>query len=323
MENNKIKRPTAESLGAKDLQIHNNIEISEKEVADKFTDKKRRSEKLATIYKYLQLDTKAHSVFQCGQYLEFKVTHNETRLNQAYFCKDRLCPMCNWRRSLKIFSQVSKVIEYLGDNYKYLFLTLTLKNVTAYQLPSAVDDILSGWRYLYNKNKQFKQSIKGTFRALEVTYNKATNTYHHHLHVVLAVTDQYFKKDYISHAKWQEIWKKACKIDYQPVVHICKVRKDKGNQYIAEVAKYAVKDNDYLERSFLDAVDQVLTYLMALYKRRLVGFTGCLQEARKQLKLDDIESGDLLNNDDKLSPDIEYIIVKYHWRSGIYERSII
>ena len=66
----------------------------------------------------------------CATVLQFKKdTEQKRKLHQAYFCQLRLCPVCNWRRSLKIFSQVSKIIQAIEQDreHAYIFLTLTQK----------------------------------------------------------------------------------------------------------------------------------------------------------------------------------------------------
>lgn len=76
---------------------------------------KNRSLELSAVYKRLQMDSKAYSIQNCGTYLEFKrfKNNNDFKLYHANFCKCRLCPMCSWRRSLKIFGQVSRIMEEL------------------------------------------------------------------------------------------------------------------------------------------------------------------------------------------------------------------
>lgn len=49
--------------------------------------------------------------------------------------------MCAWRRSLKIFGQVSKVMDHVEKNYnyRYIFLTLTVKNCYGEDLKDTLD----------------------------------------------------------------------------------------------------------------------------------------------------------------------------------------
>lgn len=164
----------------------------QQEIEKNFQDKKKYSEYLSQIYYEIGLKNRALKVLDCGSFLEFKVTEEKAKLQLANFCKDRLCPMCNWRRSLKIFAQVSKVMNNMPDDYEFIFLTLTVKNCTSEELAKTVNILYDGWRYLYNKNPKFKRAIKGTFRTFECTLNSNPRslyygTYHPHLHCTLAV----------------------------------------------------------------------------------------------------------------------------------------
>lgn len=293
------------------------------EILTKFQPKKKMSLFLADVYQALGLDSRAFRVADCGTFLEFHVTESDERLHSANFCKDRLCPTCNWRRSLKIFGQVSQVMDVLEhQDYRFLFLTLTVKNCSASDLPDTVQGLYDGWRMLYNKKSVFRRFVMGTFRSLEVTRNKKTGTFHPHLHVILAVRPDYFSgRNYLTQKRWATLWRSCCRLDYDPIVDIRTIKPgpDGLSGAVAEVSKYAVKDVDYLGGSMSDRMNFVSAFLSALAHRRLCSFTGCFNQVRKQLALDDVEDGDLVCVDsDKLRPDVAYLVVRYRWRAGAY-----
>ena len=76
--------------------------------------------------------------------------------------------MCSWRRSLKIFGQVSRVMDYVEENYnyRYIFLTLTVKNCYGEDLRDTLDLMTKSFNKL-SERKAFKQAVKGYFRSLE------------------------------------------------------------------------------------------------------------------------------------------------------------
>lgn len=301
-----------------------------------------RSKKLSTLeladsYRRLGYDSKHYRVKECGTFLEYKRFTNQTmKLNQANFCKVRLCPMCSWRRSLKIYGQVSKVMDYATENndYDFIFLTLTIRNCIGSELKNTIDTLMNGFNRL-TKRKVFKQAIKGHFRALEVTHkldnpnSECYDTYHPHLHCILVVDKSYFNNNrlYIKQEQWVSLWKDVLSVDYMPTVDIRKFKDTKGHgvaKGIAEVAKYTVKDNDYIIRD--DITNEVIERLTddavfildkALANRRLIAFGGVLKEIHQLLNLDDTENGDLVNTDnEELREDLEYIIEKYSWNIG-------
>lgn len=294
----------------------------QEEVSDRFQPKKAESELLASVYHRLRLHGRAARVEQCGSFLEFSILQDGSRkLSKANFCRDRLCSMCNWRRSLKLFSQVSRVMDELEkQGYQFIFLTLTVRNCLFDQLPETVQTLLDGWRFMYHKAPAFRRAVEGSFRNLEITVNNGAGTYHPHLHLVLAVKPTYFvSRDYLSQRAWSDLWRSCCDLDYNPIVFIEKVTK--YSEGFKEICKYNVKGSDFLVGSPRMMEEHVRNFLAGLSGRRLCGFTGCFSQVRKALALDDIENGDLLVVDgEELRSDLVQMIVRYSWRCGVYVR---
>lgn len=310
----------------------NQFEILQDGLNRDWQGKKFKTLLLADSYKRLGIK-KFYRVSECGTFLEFKrnLLDNTLKLNQANFCKVRLCPMCAWRRSLKIFGQVSKVMNEAlkHNNYRFIFLTLTCKNVHGPELSYTINELFRAYNLL-TKRKQFKSAVKGWFRALEVTHNLDKNsrnydTYHPHFHVILMVNKSYFKdtKIYINQEKWTDLWRSCLKVDYTPIVDVRAFRaasKVQTSKSIAESAKYTVKYNDYIipdDEELTDDAVMILDY--ALANRRLVAFGGELRSIHRALNLDDMDKGDLVhtdNEEDQLREDIDIMIERYRWHVG-------
>lgn len=299
------------------------LENLQGEVNGRFKPKHESSIELAKVYAELKLHSRAFRVTDCGTFLEFYVTEEGKKLHRANFCKDRLCPMCNWRRSLKIFGQVSQVMNVLqGAGYRFLFLTLTVKNCKAGDFLATVQMLYDGWRYMYHNQKVFKKSVCGTFRSLETTINQKEKTLHPHFHVILAVKPSYFHGvDYITQKKWVDMWANSCALDYDPIVHIETIREGPGGigGAVAEAAKYAVKDSDFLVGAAWERRRYVDALLSGLTGRRLADMTGCFRKVKQQLGLDDAEDGDLVHVEgETLRDDLAYLVLRYQWRNGFY-----
>lgn len=315
------------------------------EIDSKFAPKRKKSVLLSESYTRIGYDSKASRVASCGTELSFAyaispdgVVSEDGKLHSAYFCKDRLCPMCAWRRSYKIFGQVSRIMEHIGDKYEYLFLTLTVPSVPAEELTETISRLVKAWSNLI-RQKPFKTAVRGFFRALEVTRNndpdsKSYKLYHPHFHVVLAVPHSYWKKLYITRDEWLEMWRKAYKDDSITQVDIRKAKSKDAYQKagaqeainmlssaVAEIAKYAVKDSDYIHESDPELTDEIVQTLAgALARRRLTAYGGCFDDAFQKLKLDDAEDGDLVHiNDETINPALALLIVKYGWTAGAYK----
>ena len=334
----KLIKSSTENYNIKDLKNKVLIDINSKGKEIDWQDKKLRTLDLSDSYYRLgkQFINKHYRVKDCGTYLEYKrFTDKTMKLNQANFCKVRLCPMCSWRRSLKIFGQVSKIMDFMTqqDEYQYIFITLTNRNVTGENLSSSINELFKGYKKLTSRSR-YKNSFKGHFRALEVTHNlkdpnsKWYDTYHPHIHSILAVNKSYFvSRDYISQDELALLWQDCLGVDYKPTVHITKPKDIKRQgiaKTIAEVAKYTTKSDDYIIHDNVtndiieDMTDSAVYYLdKALANRRLTAFGGVFKEIHQQLNLDDTEDGDLINTDNNdLNSDLEFVIEKYFWHIG-------
>lgn len=291
---------------------------SDVDFLEKPTQKKLKNIFLADCHTMNERPNKAARVLSCGTYLEFTVSEKSKKLTSANFCKARLCPMCNWRLSQKRFSNLSAVTELAKSNkYQLLFLTLTAKNVKSTELKAEIRKFFDSWKNLTKDCSKFKKSVHGWFRALEVTYNKDTDTYHPHLHIILAVKSTYFNANYyINQEEWTNIWKNYLKIDYSPVVHIQKAYIKKGkNSSSAEVeaSKYTVKDSDYLIENNLVLSAQIVDVLDSALKRvRIIAFGGVLKKYYQELQLSEENY-----NDEKIAEDIESVVLKYRWNFGM------
>lgn len=293
--------------------------------------KKLKSLELSKVFDRLDMDSKAYRIKNCGNYLEFKrfKDSSDFKLYHANFCKQRLCPMCSWRRSKKIFGQVSKIMETVlkDKTQRFIFLTLTQKNTTGEKLSAELDNLFKAWNLL-TKRKEFKKAVNGWFRALEVSHNtdissKSYDTYHPHFHVILMVNNSYFtdKAKYISQTKMIEMWRDCLGLDYDPNIDMraFKTSKKELSKSIAETAKYTVKDDDFLISGDESLTDKAVYILdSALARRRLIAFGGRLKVVHKSLNLDDVENGDLINTDIDEIENIElnYVIEKYSWNVG-------
>jgi plasmid rolling circle replication initiator protein Rep len=276
-------------------------------------------------HSYLEVNlSKAERLRGCATYLKIREYDDKVNhLDRANFCRVRLCPMCQWRRSLKVFGQMTKIMAHLvPKNYAYIFLTLTVRNCEGQDLSETVTHVLESWKRLMYA-RSVKQVSQGFYRTFEVTHNvdyssKDFDTFHPHIHAILAVNTSYFtSRDYLSQAEWTSLWKDAARLDYDPMVNVKKV---KGNtaDAVAEVSKYATKADDFIIPSDWELTTDTVRILdEALNNRRFIAFGGAFKSAHKALNLDDADNGDLIHTGDEEVPESEnYVLRSYAWHSG-------
>lgn len=335
----------------------NNIECQDRILIDRNADGKERpwrSKKINNLlvsklynglsdYKEDYWNKKAERLENCSTLLAFNVLEEDKqRLKLRYMnsCRVRLCPVCSWRRTLKITSHARKIFNYLEeshpDTYSYLLLTLTVPNVTGGALSDTITHLMKSFDRLI-KRKEVKNVVHGWYRGLEVTHNhdinnKSYNTYHPHFHVLLVVDRTYLnnqnvRRGYLTHEQWLRLWRESTRDESITQVDIRAV-KPKGSERtvlgaICEVTKYAVKDKDYIIPYDWELSQEIVKTLDgALANRRLVAWGGILKEIHKKLNLDDEVDGNLVNIDDSnLESDADGMLFAF-WHTG-YQQYII
>lgn len=259
---------------------------------------------------------KADRLHECGLHLWFNVYSGENgcetmKVKYAESCRVRLCPLCSWRRSIKIQIHTRKILEQMQaeQRYSYIFVTLTVPNVSGQALSDKISEMMGAWNRLVGYRK-IEKAVKGWYRGLEVTHNvnpksKSYDTYHPHFHCILAVNTSYFKsRDYMKQAEWLELWRKAMQDPEITQVDVRRLKPKKGEDggdaviaAVCEAAKYTVKSADYIfPWDWELSCDAVAVLDRALANRRLVAYGGAMKEWHKKLNLDDEIDGNLIED---------------------------
>src|SRR5699024_4569581 len=105
---------------------------------------------------------KAEGVKDCEEVFNYKVSYKKEKktLYRGWFCKTRLCTMCNWRRAMKHGIQSQKVVAEVikqKPTVRWLFLTLTVRNVyDGTELNKSLSDMSKG----FNRMMKYKKINK-------------------------------------------------------------------------------------------------------------------------------------------------------------------
>lgn len=295
----------------------------------KLQEKKKLSVQVAKKLYGVGLLRVSNNILNCANYSIKQVCPDCGEVHQVnlMYCRERLCPLCQYKRSLKIKKMTMDIanrVEEVNPGLNYLLLTLTVRNCYGDELSKTIDKLLNAWKFLTDKRKRFKKIALGYVRTLEVTYNVARHDYHPHLHIILAVPGDYFEnpKLYLSHNEIAEHWRTAIDINYKPIIDVRAItpsgqrvlidetaeltddiiiqkltkRELEYNHAISEVCKYAVKFN-------YDAAPGVAlkTLYESLYGRRLIGYGGIFRSAKREL---------LIPNEEEVTPDDDLNILQ-------------
>lgn len=192
---------------------------------------------------------------------------------KASLCRDRLCPNCGWALSRKRAKAVLYAVDKLRkeEPLEVIHIVLTLKHDETSKLAEQIDSLMKGFRNLMRR-KRMRENMIGYIRAIEV--KKAQSGYHPHIHMLYIVNEGYFKNP-VTHTELCAMWRKACEIEYSPVVWIKKAySKDEDGkalyEAIYECVKYAIKTNDWKKME----TDELIETAEALYARKLFSVNG-------------------------------------------------
>lgn len=332
---------TGDTLGNLPSDTPNNAlflrQLSPKDV--KWDDRRAEADGFKNLYRGTVFDKYAERIQGCSGRLEFAFQVEDTtgqsklKLQSAWFCRVRHCPVCQWRRSLvwraKAFRVLPKVVKDF-PNSRFIFLTLTVRNCEVSQLRDTLAWMNKSWERL-TKRKEFP--AQGFIKAVEVTRG-ADDTAHPHFHCLLMVTSTYFNgKYYLSQERWTELWKACLKVDYTPIVDVRAVKPKKGKMAaegsemsemlgaVLEVSKYAVKPSDVLS-SELDTTrtmsdkDWLVQLTEQLHKMRAIATGGVLKKYLKELE-DEPEDLIHVDEDGETSTDENSPRIAFGWKEKI------
>lgn len=267
--------------------------------------------------------SRLQALSECASFLLFdRNQQGRLRLNSANFCRVRLCPMCSWRRSLKLFSQVSEIVGTLLQRLattRFIFVTLTVPNCKGHELASTMNAMNKAFSFIVGKGKtfapakKFKSNLLGYMKATEITYNQQSDTYHPHIHCLFAVRSDYFCRGYIKQKEWRGIWSQAMKSDRELIVHVEAV-KGCDAKAVAEISKYPVKQTDLINiTDTVKSIEALIILHTALKGRRLVTFGGVLAAIKRELKLEDVEAAnaDLIHTDNEQFTAVERVLFRW------------
>jgi hypothetical protein len=170
-----------------------------------------------------------------------------------------------------------------------------------------------------SETKPFKNAVLGYFKSIEILGDKTPKGQAHpHFHILLVVDSKYFSsRYYLNKAQWTEMWKKALRVEYTPVVYVSRIKSKNENfndidSAIIETVKYSVKHSDLVRRCNTD-----FYYLYTQTKSmRFISAGGILKEHLNLIKIDE----DLINlKKENEALWIEICRLIYSWQNGDYQ----
>lgn len=205
-----------------------------------------------------------------------------------------------WKaKAYKILPHV--VADY--PRYRWLFITLTVKNCQVEELRTTLDAINRAFKRLTELKAW---PAKGWVKSVEVTKGRDGISAHPHLHILAMVAPSYFSHGYLSKVKWVALWQQCLRIDYEPILDIRAIAKQHDPKVIIpEILKYQVKEPDLVANRewFLELTRQ-------LHNTRAVAIGGVLRKYMQELEE---EPEDLIGKDEE-TDEIDEGSLSFRWQ---------
>jgi plasmid rolling circle replication initiator protein Rep len=183
------------------------------------------------------------------------------------WCRCRHCPTCQLSKCSKQRALLFK--SFTGADLsvqKYTFLTLTQNNVPLDQLRVTLNNMSKAWKNLYQRRAfpavGFLRSMEVTIQRQKMPWDTKKNTgppirsadgqlmAHPHFHILLDMEEDYFTNGFQKTEWFSGQWGSALKVDYNPIVHIKKIRAGSDGDFLKallETCKYTVKPADFCD----------------------------------------------------------------------------
>lgn len=267
--------------------------IAFNEISVKWTERKNQSMEVSERMKQAGFHKRAAAIAGCGEILQFNKCPEcgKTELSSANFCRDRLCPTCAWRLSLRRYAEMCCAMGLVCDKIApggAAFLTLTVRNCYPSALKETLQKMTKAWNRMLARRK-IKKLFSGWARSVEVTYNEETAKFHPHFHIILVLSDYACQLgEGVMRRTLSDAWYDAVQTDYRPVTDYVIIDHcssgvacddEKLHKAILETYKYTVKLGDLMNMPL--AVFR--TFVSSMVGVRVASFGGCIKDARREL----------------------------------------
>jgi plasmid rolling circle replication initiator protein Rep len=217
----------------------------------------------------------AERMLNCSPDIMFRVFTEITReaviakvsTENVRWCRCRHCPTCQLSKCSKQRALLFKSFAAADLSVeKYTFLTLTVNNVPLNQLRVTLNKMSKAWDKLFRRRTfpavGFLRSMEVTMQRQRMPWDTKKNSgppvrsednqlmAHPHFHILLDMEEDYFTNGFQKTEWFSGQWGSALKVDYNPIVHIKKIRAGSDGDFLKallETCKYTVKPADFCD----------------------------------------------------------------------------
>lgn len=290
------------------------------------------------------LEGRSIRMANCAERIIYNIEPDGTmHYGGTWLCRDRLCPVCAWRLSIKRVGEMVATMARLAEEIpgaKAIHVCLTVRNCGGEELRDVINGLSEGFARL-RRRSLWVDYIKGYMRSIEVSYNAEEETYHPHIHVIAIVGPGYTRQ--ISMGDWVSMWRECANLEYNPIVWASHAYAKKPE---VEPPRFAVYDlqadgpvasTEWEKSPDISAITEAIKYPLkpetlpkiaqnadiktvaeALAGVRMIAFGGVVKKIRRELGFTDHDKPDELPetniNPGEMRP--EFVLV-YQWAANL------
>lgn len=182
--------------------------------------------------------------------------------------KKKLNPVSDYLSFNSRYSAMKQKISSIQDEYpshKFIFLTLTMRNVEIYELKSAYKQLKIGIDNLHKHEKLaywFKKSKAGSFGCFEYNLNEVDGTVNPHLHFVFMMPSRYFSER-ITKEEFKKFWQECLGVNYPAEVN---VKAELNYEGIESTLSYIIKQ--MREENYNKFLKKPIHFLASLFEMK-------------------------------------------------------
>lgn len=226
----------------------------------------------------------------CNRIMFAEDANGNKKIKYAFFCHNPLCAICQKRKSMLVNIKLKNILNNIFLNskidqsdYRFIFSTLTTKNVDAAHVKSEIKKFNKAITKMFNYKAL--DGVIGRTKTNEIKYNRETNTYNIHVHLLLMVKPKLVNsRNRINNKMMSRLWSKALKTDYQTKTKNS-IIKDKNGVYA--VANYVTKPINYINYVNDARLKNKLEVINAIYQgfrnQTKITFSGLFRKVNQEL----------------------------------------
>lgn len=183
----------------------------------------------------------------------YKHVHEHGARYVAYECGVSVCPDRERRDARRHAASVQRrLVRFLNKHPGSQCLMLTVsagRAVPAHELRAAVSKVMRMFASLMQRAR-VKRAVLAWVRKVELARNPTSSLWIAHIHAILVVPAEYFRRAagfYIKQEEWAQLVQKQLRVEYKPVVDVRVLQgvkaplDDEGKASLREAVKYDTK----------------------------------------------------------------------------------